>query len=92
MSEKSVHDIPPLDRRLMLQNMLNSPAFVLFLDKWQADVLGAIENEIFDLKTDAARTHLLKEVRAAISDTHNPRKVVETLIRTSNSESQKPRN
>lgn len=91
MPERSIYDIPAAERRLMLENMVNSPAFALFLDRWNADVLGAIETEIFDLKTDAERTRVLKEVRAAINGTHHPKKVVDTLIRSTNSENQKPR-
>lgn len=91
MPERSIYDIPAAERRLMLENMANSPAFALFMDRWNRDVLGTIEADIFDLKTDAERTRILKEVRAAISGTHDPRKIVDTLIRSTNSENQKPR-
>lgn len=91
MPEIDIHEISASNRKLMLENMRNSPAFALFLDRWSEVVLGAIETEIFDLKTDPDRTRILKEVRAAITGTHAPDKIVDTLIRTTNSENQKPR-
>jgi len=86
MPETDIHEISASDRKLMLENMRHSPAFALFMDRWNESVLGAIERDIFDLKTDADRTRILKEVRAAITGTHAPDKIVDTLIRTTNSE------
>lgn len=91
MPETDIYSISAADRKLMLETMRHSPAFALFLDRWNETVVGALEREIFDVKTDPERTRILKEVRQAITNVHAPDKIVDTLIRTTNSENQKPR-
>lgn len=82
LEDESIHRIPAATRRLMLENMVNSPAFALFTDRWNEVVLEALEKRIFDVATDDAETHVLKRVRQELTGTHHPRKIVETLIRT----------
>lgn len=91
MPEYELSDLTPGQRTLMLENMLGSPAFAIFTDRWNELVIGAVEKAIFAVETDDAETRVLKRVRQELTGTHHPRKIVETLIRTAASEARKPK-
>jgi len=92
MPEYELSDLTAGQRTLMLENMLHSPAFALFTDRWNALVFASVESAIFDPSTTDFDTRVLKQVRQALTGTHHPRKIVETLIRTATAESLKPKN
>ena len=89
--DQSIHDIPAGQRVLMLENMASSPAFALLTDKWNQTVLETLDARIFAVETDDQETRLLKRVRAELTGTHHPRKMLETLIRSATAAARKPK-
>lgn len=83
-----VNNIPAETRKLLLENMLNGPAFALFCERWE-EKLQAVQVRINDPATSDAETRELKLVRKQCVETNHPRKIVETMIRTVGSEKPK---
>jgi hypothetical protein len=80
-----LYQIPAEQRKLMLENMVNGPAFALFCDAWD-EHLGQVQAKINDPSTPDQETRELKRVRIELVGNRHPRKVVEALIRATSSE------
>jgi hypothetical protein len=86
-----LYQIPAEQRKLMLENMVNGPAFALFCDAWDEHVRTQIDAKIFDPTTSDAMTRELRILRGQLTGTRHPRKVVETLIRVVGTETRQPK-
>jgi hypothetical protein len=86
-----LYQIPAGERKLMLENMLHSPAFALFTDKWNEVVIEQVEKKIFDVNTSDEETRLMKRVRTELMGTHHPRAIVETILRSTKIDQPKPK-
>lgn len=80
MPETDINAIPSEQQKLLLENMLGGPAFLLFCQKWDEKLEG-IQAKINDPATSDAQTRELKLVRKQCAETNHPRKIVETMIR-----------
>lgn len=80
-----LYSIPAVQRRMLLESMLHSPAFALFCDRWNEGVKD-LDATIFDPKTGDEETRQLKRVRQQLVGTKHPRAILETMIRSTNNE------
>lgn len=90
MPDVDLHQIPAEQRKLLLENMLNGPAFLLFCEKWDDHVRDHVEKKIFDPATSDNDTRQLKAVRAELTGTRHPRAIVQAMIRAVKNEKPKP--
>jgi hypothetical protein len=84
--EDSIYDIPAAQRKMLLEAMLNGPAFALFCDRIDTIREKELDAKIFAVGTTDEDTRVLKKARELVTGTKHPRKIVEAMIRGLNND------